>query len=312
MGIPYEEDPERLTRIARDYLRERYREVDLGVSGANFLVAETGAVVVNTNEGNADLAMLAPRVHVVVAGIEKLVARAEHLGAFLKLLARSATAQDMTVYTSFIHGPRRAYEPDGPEAVHVILLDNGRSGILDEESRELLRCIRCGACLNACPVYRNVGGGHAYGSVYSGPIGAILTPHLKGRANYPDLPKASTLCGACHHACPVNIDIPRHLVRLRREASERRISSRWGSLALRAWAWMLRSPARYRLGQVMTRTMLRRIASARPAGDGLSDGGWVERLRAPGRAWTDERDLPTPPSRTFRDWWRDRAKDDGA
>src|SRR5690606_35597136 len=204
---------EELTLIARKHLREKYRRADLGISGGNFLVAETGSLVICTNEGNGRFCTSAPRVHVAFVGIEKLVPRLEHMAVMLKLLARSSTGQPMTCYTHHVTGPRRPHESaavGGPEHVHFILVDNGRTEALKEETREMLRCIRCGACLNACPVYRKVGG-HAYGSVYSGPIGAILTPVLRGLHNYPDLPHASSLCGACYEACPVKINIPKYL-----------------------------------------------------------------------------------------------------
>lgn len=192
LGVPYTDDPETLTRIARDFLRDKYRRSDLGISGANFLVADSGTIVLCTNEGNGRFCTTAPRVHIAFAGIEKLVPTREHLAVLLKLLARTSTAQPLTCYTNFITGPRRADEHDGPEQLHIILLDNGRTGILaDANFRQALRCIRCGACLNACPVYRNVGG-HAYGSVYSGPIGAVITPLP------PAVPDALCLTGVAH------------------------------------------------------------------------------------------------------------------
>jgi L-lactate dehydrogenase complex protein LldF len=305
LGAEYTEVPEDLTMIARDYLRQKYREAEIGVSGANFLVADTGAAVVCTNEGNADLCMATPNVHIVMAGIEKVVARMEHMGVFLKLLARSATAQDLTCYTSFVHGPRRTADSDGPEEVHIILVDNGRTGVLARDSRELLKCIRCGACLNACPIFRSVGGGHAYGAVYSGPIGAVLTPHLKGLQGYPDLPQASSLCGACKQACPVNIDIPAHLVRLRKELAAQKSGGVAKRTAYRLWAMSLRSPVLYRLGLKMNRFVLRRAGRARRGGGGLTDRGWIAStnnpLLRPLQAWVEERDMPTPPSMTFRD-----------
>src|SRR5690606_21987939 len=179
LGAEYTEDAEQLTQIARKHLREKYRRADLGISGGNFLVAETGSLVLCTNEGNGRFCTSAPRIHVAFVGIEKLLPRLEHLGVLLKLLARSSTGQPLTCYTHTITGPRRAHEHDGPDEVHIVLVDNGRTEVLKAETREMLRCIRCGACLNACPVYRKIGG-HAYGAVYSGPIGAILTPMLKG------------------------------------------------------------------------------------------------------------------------------------
>ena len=218
------------------------------------------------------------------------------------------TAQELTVYTSIFTGPRRPNEHDGPEELHIVLVDNGRTEILRPETRELLRCIRCGACLNACPVYRKVGGGHAYGAVYSGPIGAVITPLFKGLANYPDLPHASSLCGACYEACPVHIDIPKHLVRLRREMIDRGITSRGERRLYRLWARCLKSAVAYRLATGPQRRALRVFGRAR-RGRGLdrfADRGWIARLPGPLAGWTRHRDFPTPTSASFRTWWSER------
>ncbi|MEW6742391.1 MAG: lactate utilization protein B [Planctomycetota bacterium] len=310
LGAPYTEDPEELTRIARRYLRAKYREAGLGISGANFLVAETGTLVLCTNEGNGSFCVSGPRLHVAFAGIEKVIPRLEHLSLFLKLLARSATAQAITVYTTMITGPRRAADHDGPKALHIVLADNGRTHLLRGESRELLRCIRCGACLNACPVYRKVGGGHAYGAVYSGPIGAAITPLFKGLANYRDLPQASSLCGACAEACPVKIDLPRHLVRLRQRAVEGHLTGFFERCVFRLWRIVLERSRLYRVATAMQRVFLRAIGARAGGKPPHGDGRWV--WRAPGllRGWTSQRDLLSPPSRGFRDWWRERAKED--
>lgn len=321
LGAAYTEDPAELTRIAREYMRTQFRKADLGISGANFLVADTGSIVICTNEGNADLAVTSPRVHIAMVGIEKLIPSMEHLSVFLKLLARSATAQTLTVYNTIITGPRKPDEPDGPERVHVILVDNGRTEILREETRELLRCIRCGACLNACPVYRKVGGGHAYGAVYSGPIGAVITPLFKGLGNYPDLPQASSLCGACFEACPVHIDIPSQLIRLRRLLVENRLLHLRARIAYRLWAAVLRRPFLYRASAAVQRYILRSLASPAepdPAGgretsierlDELTPTAWCRELPGPFRAWTSCRDLPVPAARSFRAWWASRASE---
>ncbi len=306
LGAEHTLDPARLTAIAREHMRRKFRSADLGISGANFLIAETGSAVVCTNEGNADLAMACPPVHVVFAGIEKVIPRMEHLPVFLKLLARSATAQPLTVYTTLITGPRRAGEREGPREVHVILLDNGRTGILASDARELLRCIRCGACLNACPVYRHAGGGHAYGAVYSGPIGAVLTPRLRGLENYADLPRASSLCGACYEACPVKIDIPGQLIALRRALVERRNLAYLDRLLYRTWAWLLQRPRAFRLARRGARTLLRLVGRSAPRG-GASDQTWLERGPGPLRGWTSERDFPVPPRQGFREWWSRRG-----
>jgi L-lactate dehydrogenase complex protein LldF len=212
LGVPNDPVIENQTRTARGVLREKFLEADIGISGANFLVADSGAVTIVENEGNARLSTSAPKVHIAVAGIEKLIPRAQDLATFLKLLARSATGQPLSVYTSFLSGPRREGETDGPEEFHVVLFDGGRSKLLaDPDKRQSLYCIRCGACLNHCPVYRKVGG-HSFPWVYSGPIGAILTPQFRGVENAPELPFASSLCGACAEVCPVKIEIPKILL----------------------------------------------------------------------------------------------------
>lgn len=225
----------------------------------------------------------------------------------LKLLARSSTGQPITVYNHIMTGPRRSNEPDGPQEMHIVLIDNGRSAVLDARTREMLRCIRCGACLNACPVYRKVGG-HSYGAVYSGPIGAILTPMLKGLANYADLPNASSLCGACYAACPVKIDIPKYLVQHRATMVQQGIMPWQEWLMYRLWALSLRHPASYRLGGWMQKTMFRmraRTAGTLSRGDAYTARGW---LSSGVGGWTQERDMPTPPARSFRQWWRERGK----
>jgi L-lactate dehydrogenase complex protein LldF len=301
----YTEEPSELTAIARAHMRdlfERAATTGIGISGANFLLPDTGSLVLCTNEGNADLSVLCPNVHIALVGIEKLIPSAAHLPIFLKLLARSATAQPITVYTTTITGPRRATEQDGPREMHVVLLDNGRVDLLASEARELLRCIRCGACLNACPVYRKVGGGHAYGAVYSGPIGAVLTPHLKGVENYPDLPRASSLCGACFEACPVHIDIPRELIRLRQWQDSRHLTPLSERLAMKAWAWTLASPARYRAASAAARWFMNTAADSTDA----AGRRWLSALPGPLAGWTARRQFPAPAPRSFRDWWASR------
>ena len=208
--------------LARRVLRDKFLQADIGVSGANFLVADSGAVVLVENEGNARLTTSAPKIHIAVAGIEKVIPRAQDLATFLKLLGRSATGQPLTVYTSFLSGPKRDGEVDGPDEFYLVVLDNGRTKVLeDEEKRQALYCIRCGACLNHCPVYRKIGG-HSFPWVYSGPIGAIITPQFMGAGHEPGLPFASSLCGACGEVCPVKIDIPQVLLDLRKEVVDTR------------------------------------------------------------------------------------------
>ena len=212
----YDDDPQTITRRARQFMRDKYLQADAGITGANFVVAESGRLVLVTNEGNSRFSLASPKLHIALVGIEKLVPKDRDLSVFLNLLVRSATGQQFTSYTEFISGPRAGGQSDGPEEMHVVFLDNGRTDILAGDCREILRCIRCGACLNICPVYRQATG-HGYRSIYPGPIGAVLSPLLAGE-KFPllaDLPKASSLCGACNDACPVNIPIPDLLLRLR-------------------------------------------------------------------------------------------------
>jgi L-lactate dehydrogenase complex protein LldF len=304
LGVPREIIIEKQTMIARAVLREKFLAADMGISGANFLVADSGAVVLVENEGNARLTTSAPKIHIAIAGIEKLIPRAQDLAVFLKLLGRSATGQPLTVYTSFLSGPRRGEEIDGPDEFYVVLLDNGRTKVLaDREKRESLYCIRCGACLNHCPVYRKIGG-HSFPWVYSGPIGAILTPQFLGVNHEPGLPFASSLCGACAEVCPVKIDIPKILLELRSEvkkAEEREGSSRLERWAFRVWAWMMRHPRIYEMAGMAA-------ASLAPASDGT---GWLRSLPSamsppPVTAWLSQRDLPLPPNKSFRQMWRER------
>jgi L-lactate dehydrogenase complex protein LldF len=303
LGVANETVPEKQTLIARAVLREKFLEADIGITGANFLVADSGAIVLVENEGNVRLTTSAPRIHIAVAGIEKLIPRARDLAVFLKLLGRSATGQPLTVYTSFLSGPRRAGEIDGPEEFYVVLLDNGRTRLLaDPAKRQSLYCIRCGACLNHCPVYRKIGG-HSFPWVYSGPIGAIITPQFLGVTHEPGLPFASSLCGACAEVCPVKIDIPQVLLRLRvevKQAEARAGRSRPERLGFKFWAWLMCHPRLYELAGMIA-------AGLAPA----ENGGWLRRIPAlfnlpPVRAWLAERDLPPPPPRSFREMWRKR------
>jgi L-lactate dehydrogenase complex protein LldF len=286
LGQSADATPEELTAVARARLREKFLAAGIGITGANFLVADSGAVVIVENEGNARLSSSAPKIHIAVAGIEKMIPRAQDLAVFLKLLARSATGQALSVYTSFISGPKREGEPDGPEEFYLVLLDNGRTKILaDESKRQSLYCIRCGACLNACPVYRKIGG-YSYPWVYSGPIGKILTPQFMGRDRDPWLPFASSLCGACAEVCPVKIEIPRILLELRRE-----ISAAHGKpgerAAFRIFAWVMRHPKIYAQFKWVRR--MKRLPAAGPL-----------------KAWLSQRELPELPAKSFREMWRDR------
>ncbi|MCX5660722.1 MAG: LutB/LldF family L-lactate oxidation iron-sulfur protein [Planctomycetota bacterium] len=305
LGVPYNDEPEVIARVARDHLRGKYRKADLGISGGNFLVANTGSVVICTNEGNGRFCTSAPRIHVAFVGIEKVIPGPEHLSVMLKMLARSSTGQPLTVYTHTMTGPKRAHEHDGPEEMHVILIDNGRTEILRKETREMLRCIRCGACLNACPVYRKIGG-HAYGAVYSGPIGALITPLFKGLANYKDLPQASSLCGACYEACPVKINIPKYLIQLRTDMVGGKITGLPDRIFYRVWAASLKHSLTYRLGGWAQTTFFRlqaKLSGTLAKGEKYSARGWLKDAPGPVKGWTSQRDMPTPPAASFRNWW---------
>lgn len=299
LGAPYTEDAQELTRIAREYLRDKYKTADLGISGGNFLVANSGSLVICTNEGNGRFCTTAPKVHVAFVGIEKLVPSYEHLTVFLKLLARHATAQPLTVYTHMLTGPKREHEHDGPEKMHIILVDNGRTNLLkNPEFRQALRCIRCGACLNSCPVYRKITG-HGYGAVYSGPIGAVITPFLKGIGNYKDLPHASSLCGACYEACPVKINLPELLIKLRRDQVDLKINTFTERLAMKGMYLSYRYNTLYKLAGWAQRIALRFKAD---------DDGYIKNAPGPAKNWTRERDLPAPAKNNFRAWWQSRNK----
>jgi L-lactate dehydrogenase complex protein LldF len=286
-------DPKTLALVGRRLLRDEFRHADMGISGANFAVAETGSICLVTNEGNGRLTTTCPRVHVALMGIEKVIPRLRDLPVFLKLLARAATGMPLSVYTNVITGPRRPGEIDGPEEFHLVLLDNGRSRLLGTPFRESLQCIRCGACLNACPVYRRIGG-HAYGGVYSGPIGSILTPLYDSVPDNPHLPHASSLCGACLGACPIKIDIPKMLIGLR-ELQHHKKPSR-----LEGWAYglaklVLEHPWLYRTGLTMARFVMR------------GKGGWLSKLPGAGGGWTKSRDFPAPAEKSFRERWKEMS-----
>ena len=309
LGRPMPEDAEGLTEVARLELRRPFADADIGISGANFLVAETGSALILENEGNIRMTTSLPKVHIALVGIEKIIPRLEDLDVFLRLIGRSGTGQALTVYQTLVTGPRRTPEDDGPEEVHVVLLDNGRSELLKEKiTAQTLGCIRCGACLNICPVYRQIGG-HAYGSVYPGPIGSILTPQIAGAHFASQLPFASSLCGACRDVCPVKIDIPEVLLHLRgkivedpdtgRDAStNHKVRSEQGGF--RAWAWAMRKPWRYRMAGRIARAIAW-IGSSAP-----STTKWL----GPLGDWCQGRTPPLPPRKTFREQWRERSNDE--
>ena len=298
-GTPYNDDPNALCAQARAYLRDKFRKSDLGMTGGNFMVAETGVICSVENEGNQRQSVSTPRVMIALVGIEKVIPRMADLAVMLKLLTRSATGAPITIYNNLYGGPRGAGEKDGPEEFHLVLVDNGRTEILaSEEYRETLRCIRCGACLNACPIYRKIGG-HAYGSVYPGPIGALITPLMQGLDKYKDLPQASSLCGACYEACPVKINIPKHLINLRRDIDRAHYNRFFERVIYKTWAWTLKSPFVYGMICTAQKFDLRRRAGGT---------GWVKKLPMFGHGWTKIRDMPAPAKKTFHQMWRKRLK----
>jgi L-lactate dehydrogenase complex protein LldF len=276
-----------MVESARRELRRKYVAADVGISGANFLIAENGSVCTVTNEGNAELTTELPRVHIVTAGIEKLVPTFEHTTILLRLLARSALGTEFTQYTSYFRGPRRAGDRDGPEEMHIVLVDNRRSDMLGGDMRDMLRCIRCGACMNHCPVYAKVGG-HAYGSIYPGPMGAILTPHLVSLEKAPDLPHACTLNGSCQEVCPVKIPLTDMIRELRHKSWTRKLVPAPARLALKGWAWLAGHPALYRLSTRFALPVMRLFAR----------DGRIRTMPLSG-GWTAARDLPQPPARSF-------------
>ncbi len=285
-------DPEVLTRIARAELREKFLQADLGITGANFAVAETGTVVLVTNEGNGRMVTSLPRVHVAVMGVEKVVPSMTDLMVFLNVLAKSATGQKLSVYTTLVQGPRRPEELEGPDEFHLVLLDNGRIAQIGGTLREALYCLRCGACLNVCPVYRQIGG-HAYGYTYPGPIGILLTAMLNGPRSVKELSHASSLCGACAEACPVRIDIPRMLIELRKEVDEAKLAPWTERVVFKAFAWLLGQPALYRLGGPLGRLLQRPFVRS----------GRIRALPLLFGRWTRTRDLPPVATRTFQERW---------
>ena len=296
IGVPYSDDPRTLAGYAREKLRDAFLRADLGITGANFGVVQTGTICLVTNEGNGRMVTTLPRVHVVVMGIEKLVPTMADLDLFLKILARSATGQKLTAYTTLIRGPKKPDEESGPEELHVVLLDNGRSRILAGETAEILGCIRCGACLNACPIYKNIGG-HAYGDTYPGPIGAIVTPGLRGLRDWNELPGASTLCGACREVCPVRLDIPRMLLSLRKDCVEQLPNPLGLRIGMKVYGMFASRPALYRRLAKLGRWFLRALA----------EEGWVKK-KVPGLAagWMQVRNLKAPAAMTFQELWRAR------
>ncbi len=290
-------EPTTLLAEARAILRQRYFEADVGITGANFLIAETGTSVIVTNEGNGDLTQTLPRVHIVMASLEKLVPTLEDVSQIIRVLARSATGQDLSVYTTFSSGPRRTDDPDGPDEYHVIILDNGRSSVLGTENQDMLRCIRCGACMNHCPVYHEIGG-HAYGWVYPGPIGSVLNPALLGVDKAAHLPNASTFCGRCESVCPMRIPLPKLMRHWRESEFERRLSPATVRYGLALWAFFAKRPKLYQRATALAMRVLGNIGWRK---------GRFSRLPLAG-GWTNHRDFPAPAGRTFQEMWAERQQ----
>ena len=294
IGGAYNDDPETITRRARTYLREKYMQAQAGITGANFVCSDTGRLILVTNEGNARFGMAPAKVHIALVGIEKLIPHEKDLSVFLNLLGRSATGQQLTVYTQFINGPKSKNQPDGPEHMHVVFMDNGRTDVLKSNCQEILRCIRCGACQNVCPVYRQASG-HAYRSTYGGPVGAVLSPLLFGD-QFPelsDLPKASSLCGACNEVCPVDIPIPDLLLKLRDKAHREHVHSP-GAIPMSPFGTLATSPSLWRTAMTMSKAMNHlpiQVAPIKPLQD-----------------WLGQRTLPESHGGEFRKWFKNRKK----
>ena len=294
VATDYNDDPETITRRARVHLRGKYMTAEAGITGANFVCSDTGRLVLVTNEGNSRFGNAPNNLHIALVGIEKIIPKERDLSVFLNLLVRSATGQQLTVYTEFINGPKSANQPDGPEHMHVVFIDNGRTDVLASDCREILRCIRCSACQNVCPVYRQASG-HAYRSTYGGPIGAVLSPILFG-SRFPelaDLPKASSLCGACNEVCPVDIPISDLLLRLRDKAKREEIPSE-GAIPMSPFATLATSPSLWRTAMTMSKAMNHlpiQVAPIKPLQD-----------------WLGQRTLPDSHGGDFRKWLKERRR----
>lgn len=285
-----------MTREAREVLRPHFLSADMGVTGGNFIIAESGSVAVVTNEGNEGMCtIMPPKVHVVVTGIEKVLPTLADLATVMRLLPRSATGQSISNYFSLLTGPRGKDDRDGPEHMYFVLVDAGRTGLIGSEFEEMLRCIRCGACMNHCPVYQKIGG-HSYGWVYPGPMGSVLTPSYVGVENAMDLPQASTLCGECHVVCPVKIPLPDLLRKLREKQFKKGLRPRFEYLAFEVWAFFAKRPTLYRFATKIAARALRLWGGS---------GKVIHSLPGAG-GWTDNRDMPAPSGKTFRELYRER------
>ncbi|MHC8491487.1 LutB/LldF family L-lactate oxidation iron-sulfur protein [Thalassospira sp. SM2505] len=293
-------EPRELLDEAREVMREHFFAADIGITGANFLIAETGTSVIVTNEGNGDLTQTLSRVHIAIASLEKVVPTLEDASSILRVLARSATGQEMSSYTTFSTGPKRDGDLDGPEEYHVILLDNGRSNMLGTEFQDMLRCIRCAACMNHCPVYGAVGG-HAYGWVYPGPMGSVLSPSLIGVDEAGHLPNASTFCGKCEEVCPMRIPLPKMMRHWREREFEKHLSPSSFRYGIKTWAFFASKPKLYRAVTGIASKVLGKMSGGK---------GKIAKLPLAG-GWTDMRDLPAPEGKTFKELWAEKQKQQG-
>ena len=295
LGDAPSDSPEELTMVARRVMRQKYITADVGFTGANFAIAETGMISITENEGNARLTAALPKTMITLLGIEKVLPRFGDLALFLPMLATAGAGQAMTCYNTMYSGPRQPGEADGPEEWHVVLLDNRRTELLaDPEQRDALHCIRCGACLNVCPIFRNVGG-HTYGTTYSGPVGSVITPHLRGLQDWKHLSNASSLCGACTEACPLKIDLHHHLLQNRRNAVTKEPAF-FERLSYKAFGMLAGSPTLWAAAKKMGRL-------AQPL-QGPVKGTFLD----PAKAWTKTRDLPPLAKESFKEWWKKREK----
>lgn len=300
-GEELSDDTQVLTKFAREQLREKFLEADIGLSGCNFAVAETGSIVLVSNEGNARLTTTVPKTHIVLMGMERIIPTWKDLDSVLSLLPRSATGQKITSYVTALTGPKKENDQDGPEDMHIVIVDNGRSNALGSDYQEVLNCIRCGACLNVCPVYRHIGG-HAYGSIYPGPIGAVLTPIMNGFDEHEELPYASSLCGACTETCPVKIPLHDMLIDLRHDQIVDKRSAWLERFIFRGFGMAMEHPFIYRFGIKMAKYGLKPFTNKEQQ---------ITKGPGPLKNWTKERNLPAPAKESFRDWWQREGKDGG-
>ncbi|HSZ72429.1 MAG TPA: LUD domain-containing protein, partial [Cytophagaceae bacterium] len=288
LGVPYIEDPAELTLIARNILRQKYLDADIGMTGANFIIADIGGISVTENEGNARMSTTFPKTQITVVGIEKLIPSIMDLALFLPMLAHSGTGQQVTVYNTILSGPRKPDETDGPEEMYVVLIDNGRTTLLaDVEKRQALNCIRCGACLNACPVYKNVGG-HTYNTTYSGPIGSVITPHYRGMEDFKHLSFASSLCGACTSVCPVKIDLHNLLLLNRKQSVKEGLSNKWEIRGFKLWTMAMKKRAWMNFGGSSLKNMAL---------------GFLFK-----NSWGKHRNMPELAPKSFNEQWKEKNK----